>query len=628
MNKTFESRLHYAYLPVFSFLLFIALEIQNNMSGTRNVAVFAISCVVLFMMLMLLFAVTHNVFASGIIVTAVLLTFYSVSFYKRMMTGVVLIPPDINLIRSFGGLSAFIDLSFQWRPIASILCAAALNLPLYFASKHIRLELKSRAATYITSGLLMFALLFTRFSLDTLMPFMNISASADMSYNDIYEEKGALLGFFTVAIGWEVEPPEHYEQASMEAISALVIADTIASASADADYAPIKPNVIVVMCESLWDPTRLPNVTFSEDPMPNYRRLLDVATTGNVVSPVFGGMTSNVEYEFLTGNAMHFVRFGDIPYYDSEIYIYRDNGRSLPSMFKANGYRTVGLHSYSGIFYDRDKHYPKLGFDAYIAQEDMPNARFKGTAGGRDIVSDEYFGDKLIEILDDSDDPLFLFGVTVQNHMPYVPVRYEGEALRGITADCGGILSEEDAEYLEVFLEGTFDADALLGRLYDHVMQFDEPTMLLYFGDHLPAITRHTELYTELGYISGNELNDLPIEDVYRMLATPYIAFSNYSELPSTWGDMSTYYLGALLAEAAGIELNYYYHFLLQTFESYQVLNNYIYIGNGVASAETPAGNEAIQMFEAFQFDKLFGDAYASEIMKSFPLPDNTKLTH
>ena len=618
MNEARRKQLYYAYLPVYSLLLFIALEIQNLSSGAQNAAVFLISCIVLFLMLMLLFAVTHNIFAAGVIISAVLLLFYTVSFYKRMMTGVVLIPADLNFLRHMGGLSAFINLTLHWQPVASILCAAALNIPLYFASKHIRLNLKGRATAYITSGLIIFALSFTRLSVDILMPMMDVQASADMSENDIYEQKGALLGFFTLGVGWDIDPPDGYSPLFMESLAAQITANI----TPRMDTTDIKPNVIIVMSESFWDPTKLPNIAFSEDPMPNLRRLQEAATAGSVVSPVFGGMTSNVEYEFLTGNAMRFVRFGDFPYYVSATYIDRDEGRALPNMFRANGYRTVAMHTYDGSFYDRDRHYPKLGFDIFIADEDMPDARFKGMFGGRNIISDEYFGDILIEVIEDADRPLFLFGITVQNHMPYAANRYEDEVTRGITADSGGILSEEDTLYLETFLEGTYDADLLLGRLYDYVMDSDEPTILVFFGDHLPVITRHTELLTELGFISGNELNNLPPDEVFKVLTPPYIAFSNYLELPPTWGDVSPYFLGALLAEAAGIELNYYYHFLLQTFDSFQALNNHIYISNGEMSLEPPDNDPAIEMFEALQFDKLFGNDYAHELLASFPFTE------
>src|SRR5690606_24595798 len=47
-----------------------------------------------------------------------------------------------------------------------------------------------------------------------------------------------------------------------------------------------RPDVIMIMSESLWDPTRLKNVSSSKDPMPTVRKM----SSGNVFSPEFGGM--------------------------------------------------------------------------------------------------------------------------------------------------------------------------------------------------------------------------------------------------------------------------------------------------------------------------------------------------
>ena len=58
-----------------------------------------------------------------------------------------------------------------------------------------------------------------------------------------------------------------------------------------------KPDIIVVMSESFWDPTKLPGVTITPDPIPTVRAL----RSGSMFSPEFGGMTANIEFEALTG---------------------------------------------------------------------------------------------------------------------------------------------------------------------------------------------------------------------------------------------------------------------------------------------------------------------------------------
>ena len=611
-DRIIRKRFSYAYLPVFTFMLYLSLEMQNTLYTAYAWFALTVSCALILLAFFILIVVTNNVFISGILLSIILLLFYTANFYRLQQTGWVLIPTDINLARHIRGMVAFTNIHIMCQPVCSILCVVALNVPLYHASKCIKLDVRKRAATFVTSCLIVFLLFFTVFS--KMESELDISASAThvMSYNEVYAAQGAFLGFFLVGFADDMEPLEGYDREYIEELTFHVVNNAGLLASIDGT----RPNIIVVMSEAFWDPARLPHVTFSDDPLPNFRKLQGAATSGNVVAPSFGGMTSHTEFEFLTGNAMRFAGFGDIPYYDTDTYINIDSGRSLPEMFRHNGYQTVALHTYTASFFCRDEVYPMLGFDNFIAEEDMPDAFYKGSLDSHELIADEYFCDMLIEIVEDADDPLFLFGITMQNHTPFLPDKYD---LTRIKADSSGILSSEDIAYLETYLEGVNDADTVLGRLYDFTMGFNEPTIVLYFGDHLPGLTMGTGIYLDLGYISEARLDDLSAEDAYKMYTTPYIAFSNYMELPASWGDVSPYFLGALLADAAGIELNYYYVFLLQAFEKFQAMNGYLSIVDGIISEMPHESNPGIEMFEAFQYDTLFGAGYADVTMASFP---------
>ena len=60
----------------------------------------------------------------------------------------------------------------------------------------------------------------------------------------------------------------------------------------------------------------------------------------------------------------------------------------------------------------------------------------------------------LIYIVEETDDPLFVFGVTVQNHTPYLPDKYETTQK---WADGGDFLSEADSAHMETFPKGYLD---------------------------------------------------------------------------------------------------------------------------------------------------------------------------
>ena len=601
------------YPHIFPVLLFIALEIQNATNVYGNLPAFLISYVLMYLCIRVLFALTGRVFLSGLLASIALLAFYTANFYRLALTGQVLVPDDLNLARHISSIFAFSSISLHWRPICSVLCTAALNIPLFHASKSLRLGIGKRAVILAASGTFLFFSFFTQFSQDMLFSTVMAYPSADASYNEIYREQGALLGFYAVGVADEADKPRGYSPSYMETLAAKIAVNPTATVHSES----IAPDVIVVMSEAFWDPAMLPNITFSEEPVPNLRSLEGMATSGNVVVPTYGGMTCNTEFEFLTGHSMAFAGYGDIPYYEEETYIDHDNGRSLVGMFKANGYRTVALHTYTASFFERDSIYPKLGFDTFIAEEDLPNAHMKGSLSGQALISDEYFCDVLIDIMENTADPLFLFGITVQNHTPYLPDKYETTRIR---ADSGGLLMDEDEEVVESYLEGVYDADAVLGRLYDYVMHSGKPTILLYFGDHLPLLAQYTGVYTDLGYVGEGDMDDLSVEDALKLHATPYIAFSNYTELPTTWGDISPFFLGAAIADAAGIKMNLYYHFLIQAFGRFQAMNQYLYIADGrLYGTVREEDREIVEMFEAFQYDKLFGEGYLDDAMSHFP---------
>ena len=61
------------------------------------------------------------------------------------------------------------------------------------------------------------------------------------------------------------------------------------------------PDIIFITSESFFDVTRLPGITFEEDPLPNFHRLAEASTNGWCLSNNYGNGTGNVEMEMFTG---------------------------------------------------------------------------------------------------------------------------------------------------------------------------------------------------------------------------------------------------------------------------------------------------------------------------------------
>ena len=70
---------------------------------------------------------------------------------------------------------------------------------------------------------------------------------------------------------------------------------------------------------------------------------------------------------------------------------------------------------------------------------------------------------------------------------------------------------------------------------------------------------------------------------------------------------------------AAGIEMNLYYRFLIRAFERFQAINQYFYIAGGeIYDAPREDDKEITEMFAAVQYNKLFGEGYLDDVMSCF----------
>jgi phosphoglycerol transferase MdoB-like AlkP superfamily enzyme len=222
---------------------------------------------------------------------------------------------------------------------------------------------------------------------------------------------------------------------------------TIAKPQVTASVPEEKPDIIIVMSESFWDPTMLPGVTITPDPIPNVRAL----RSGSMFSPEFGGMTANVEFEALTGFSNAFLPAGSIPY---QQYV-RAPVPSMATFLKSEGYETRAIHPGTNWFWNRTPVYADFGFDDFKSEENLPYLEKRGP-----LASDAAMTEEIIREADATDDPFFFFAVSLQNHGPYEPYRYYNP-----THKVQAPTSQWAKDSLLSYAEGASDADKGLERL-------------------------------------------------------------------------------------------------------------------------------------------------------------------
>ena len=391
-----------------------------------------------------------------------------------------------------------------------------------------------------------------------LFPMKTAAASAGENFqtqaerNDAY---GYVWGFFvTASTSTDFQPTD----LSDEQVERL-IAQPTPSAAADTQIAsamqetpPVPPTLIFLMSESFFDITKLPNVQFSEDPLPNYHRLCETGTNGGFLSNTYAGGTGNVEMEMFTGISSSFIRESEALTALTPFDVYKE----LPSIVKAlraQGYRTVALHSHTPRLYNRTITYPSIGFEQVLFDDSFPADA--ETSGG--YISDMALSDKMISLYEERSptEPFFLYSMSMENHGPYPADKFSTPLEIDVSSP---VLSEPDLAILRSLTHGLHNADRALGRLIDYYEKVEEPVILVFCGDHLPGLfLSETEtIYTKTGYAStANTLHWEP-DELAHMLTSDYVIWTNTGE--TLWPDRteSSMLLGMHLLKAIGVPLD------------------------------------------------------------------------
>ena len=431
--------------------------------------------------------------------------------------------------------------------------------------------------------------------------------------NRYYRNYGVIAGFITNIQNINVKKPAGYNQNTVETLLEEAEKQDLApefegSYAQQGDGQVTWPNIIFVMDESFWDASELEQygVTFDRALTPNLHRLQQQAAYGKLYSPSFGGGTCDVEFEALTGYSTEFLPSGSKPFQQHVVHPMF----SLPSYLKEQGYATQAVHCYYGKFWSRNTAYPNLGIDSFISLEDFVNPEKKRGAewkGG--LVTDREMANKIEELWESrqTDKPLFLHAVTMQNHTSYRPDNYDPEELVQIL-QAPATMSEKTKGALQDFATGVQQADEMLGQLTDYFSQVEEPVILVFWGDHYNPIGSGYEVYTSTGYVP-DATSESP--ELHQM---PLLIWCNYWDQPVELGTLAAYQLSPVLMELFGMEKPAYYEYLLNQLSVYRSRTRGVTIQpDGTATQEMDSQQE--QWFEnhwLLQYDLMFGKSWGA----------------
>ena len=273
---------------------------------------------------------------------------------------------------------------------------------------------------------------------------------------------------------------------------------------------------------------------------------------GWMYAPVTGGGTASVEFEYLTG-------FGTIfqPPHTVAYQLYVEEGMpSLAALAGTEGYETTAFHPYDPSGWNRVLTYGYMDFDHQLYEEDVVDAKYI-----RKYVSDSSNYDMIYRATE-GEDSTFLFNVTMQNHSGYA------QGWSNLTRDVRlpDHLRKADTTAEQYFCLSK-RSDEALEELITYYAACDEPTMIVFFGDHQPPLKNafYEEMY-------GKTMEERTTEEVLQQYAVPFFIWANYDIEERENVVISPNYLGVLTARAAGLPLTGYMNFLAQMYEELPVI--------------------------------------------------------
>ncbi|RAU19165.1 LTA synthase family protein [Nitrincola tibetensis] len=312
--------------------------------------------------------------------------------------------------------------------------------------------------------------------------------------------------------------------------ASLPEASSLAQSHPSKDKAPeavqsenqVLPTLVVVQSESFFDPRPVypfinPSVLSAFD------KLRDASwQRGALHVPAWGANTVRTESAFLTGltpQQLGVHRFNPYHRLARESHI-----PGLVAELKAMGYRCVCIHPYPAGFYRRNEIYPKMGFDAFYDIQHFSPEQKCGQ-----YTSDEAVADFAIKLLENTNEHLFIYIITMENHGP---LHLEPQPDIPLNTLYTEIPDADASKDLSVYLYHLQNADRMLQTLQMSLAQLPRPAVLGWFGDHVPIME---QVYEHYGYPSGQ---------------TEYLIWRTSSTDKPQQADLSVDELGTALLDA------------------------------------------------------------------------------
>lgn len=289
-----------------------------------------------------------------------------------------------------------------------------------------------------------------------------------------------------------------------------------------------RPDIILWLSESFFDPAHITAVDGC-GMLTGWCELAATGETAGIAVNTFGGNTTRTEFEVLTGVPFPLLDGHDYPY----LSVVNRPTASIAWSLKSAGYRTTAVHPHLRTFWQRHRALPLMGFDRFIAQEAFDAADKEGT-----WISDHALGRRVIDLLEAGSGPQLIFAISMENHGPWGN-RKNLDRARVEAVPVPGTVSPEAARSWREYIYHARNAVDSLGMVAETIRRRDRPTVLVFFGDHMPSLR---SVFESVTFDDGQK--------AWRQ-RMPVLALANYP-LEPRWHPTAAHELGIWTLDLAG----------------------------------------------------------------------------
>ena len=369
--------------------------------------------------------------------------------------------------------------------------------------------------------------------------------------------------------------------------------DTSAAAAEGQEPRETPENIIIIMNESFSDLETLGKIKTDTPLLPFFHSLEENTTKGKIYVHVYGGGTADTEYELLTGSSKEFLPVGMVAY---EAYTH-DPEYGLVTTLKEAGFRTVAMHPFRAVNWNRKNVYERMGFDLFYSRTNWPDQMetIRGFASDRSVY------DTILKLYREKEkgERLFTFCVTMQNHGGYTQSTWTDGFEPTVR-----LKYKKSYTKAETFLTLANESDSAFEYLTEQFADSPEKTMIVMFGDHLPNLGN--AFYNK---ILGKKVSKLTAEEEMIRYQTPYVIWTNY-EREFREKDISANYLGSEILSEANLQMTPYNALQLEIMETLPVIGMTGVIDSSGVFHETgdlPEEYEALlNEYRIFQYNLIF----------------------